>query len=225
MDPANDDLELCAAGHPDPRVHHAGFNLDHPYLEQCWAPILGPSGVAVLRHLPVLWAEDEPAHIGAGDLARSVGLGGGTGANSRLQHTLDRTTRFGLAIWIEPGRALRVYTEIPPLDPHRLARLPERSRQAHDRLPTNHIDQHHHPRRAGTDPDVHHRTPRPPPAPTGPRTPFIRGHPMAHQRHHGHPRQPIGTAVSVASEGQIPRSHICRFPYGKPAGGRGRAVS
>lgn len=141
MYPAHDDLEFSAAGHPDPRVHHAGFNLDHPYLEQCWAPILGPSGVAVLRRLPMLWAEGEPARIGAADLARSLGLGRGTGANSRLQHTLERTTRFGLSTWIEPGRTLRVYTEVPPLEPHRLARLPEWSRRAHDRLLTNHIDQ------------------------------------------------------------------------------------
>ncbi|HXH59446.1 hypothetical protein [Iamia sp.] len=141
MERAPYDLEFAAADHPDPKVRHAGFSLNHPYVEQCWGAVLGPSGVAVLRRLPVLWADHEPARIPAGELARSLGLGRGTGANSRLQHALDRTTRFGLADWTEPGRALRVYTEVPPLDRHRLAQLPDWSHRAHDRLLTEHIDQ------------------------------------------------------------------------------------
>lgn len=56
-------------------------------------------------------------------------------------NTPSSTTRFGLADWTEPGRALRVYTEVPPLDRHRLAQLPDWSHRAHDRLLTEHIDQ------------------------------------------------------------------------------------
>lgn len=141
MEPANYDLELAAAAHRDPRVRHAGFGLDHPYMEQCWGPVLGPSAIAILRRLPVLWEESEPARIPAGELARSLGLGQGTGPNSRLQHTLDRIARYGLAAWAEQRRALDVYTEVPPVAPDRLARLPEWSQRAHDRLLTDHIDQ------------------------------------------------------------------------------------
>ena len=31
-------------GHPDPRVHRAGFQLDDPYLERCWREAAGSYG-------------------------------------------------------------------------------------------------------------------------------------------------------------------------------------
>ena len=74
----SDVLELAAAPHPDPRVCRAGFDLTHPYVEQCWGAVIGPSGLAIMRRLPVLWTEREPARIGADELAHSLGLGGGT---------------------------------------------------------------------------------------------------------------------------------------------------
>lgn len=140
MDTTSHDLEFSAVPHPDPRVRYAGFDLGHRYVEQCWGPVLGPSGVAILRRLPVLWATQEPARISSHDFARSLGLGGGSGSASRLQRSLDRTVRFGLAHWVEPGRALRVYTEVPPLGRYRLAKLPDWTRQAHDRLLGDHVD-------------------------------------------------------------------------------------
>lgn len=172
MESSTHDLVVTAAPHPDPRVHRAGFGLDHPYLEQCWGAVLGPTGVAILRRLPTMWAHQEPVRIPAQDLGRSLGLGGGTGPNSRFRHSLDRTVRFRLADWIEPGRALRVYTEVPPLDPHRLAQLPDWSRNAHDRLLTAHLDQLTHrpdPARQITDrlERLQHPQPsRPPATPT-----------------------------------------------------------
>ena len=77
--------------------------------------MIGPSGLALMRRLPVLWTEREPARIGVDELAHSLGLGGGTAQNSRLQRTLECTVRFGLADWGQPGRRLSVYTEVPPL--------------------------------------------------------------------------------------------------------------
>ncbi len=137
----SDALELAAAPHPDPRVRRAGFDLTHPYVEQCWGAVVGPSALAVMRRLPVLWPEREPARLGFYELAQSLGLGGGTGPNSRLRRTLDRTVRFGLAEWAQPGRTLEVYTEVPPLQAHRLDRLPDWSRQAHERLLDRHVEQ------------------------------------------------------------------------------------
>ena len=65
--------------------------------------MIGPSGLALMRRLPVLWTEREPARIGADELAHSLGLGGGTAPNSRLQRTLERTVRFGWPSGSSPG--------------------------------------------------------------------------------------------------------------------------
>jgi hypothetical protein len=121
-------------------VRRAGFDLTHPYVAQWWGAVIGPSGLALLRRLPVLWTEREPARIGADELAHSLGLGGGTAQNSRLQRTLERTVRFGLAECDQPGQTLSVYTEVSPLLGRRLDRLPEWSRRAHDRLLGQHVD-------------------------------------------------------------------------------------
>jgi hypothetical protein len=136
-----DHLELLAAQHPDPHVRRLGFDLTHPYVEQCWGALLGPSSVVVLRRLPVLWADQEPAQVPTDELARSLGLGAGTGHNSRLHRTLDRLTRFRLAIWTEPDRALGIYTDVPPLDARHLSRVTTSTQQAHDRLLSRHLDE------------------------------------------------------------------------------------
>lgn len=133
-------LEIAAAPHRDPVIARTGFDLSHPYLEQCWAPSLGPSAVLLLRRLPILWHEREPAVVPVDELARSLGLGASRGAHSRFNRTLRRIVDAHLAVWAEPGIRLDVYLELPPLPPSRLARLPSWSRQAHDRL----LDQHLH---------------------------------------------------------------------------------
>lgn len=133
-------IELTPAPHPDPRVHRAGFGLTDPYVEQCWGAVAGPSTVLLLRRLPILWAERAPALLHGEDLGLMLGLGPGTTPNSRLARTLERTVRFHLAEWEEPGRSLRVFTEAAPLSPGQLERAPAWTRQAHDRLLDAHLD-------------------------------------------------------------------------------------
>lgn len=146
-------LELAAVAHPNPKVRQVGFGLSHPYVEQCWGAVVGPSSVAITRRLPVLWTQQEPAHIPVDELARSLGLGAGAGRQGRLQRSLDRLVRFSLATWREPGRALDAYTEVPPLSGRQLDRLPAWSRRSHDRLLSDHLDQlatgHDHHRDTG----------------------------------------------------------------------------
>jgi hypothetical protein len=132
-------LELHALAHPDPRVRRLGFALHDPYVEQCWGAQLGPSGITILRRLPVLWRDAEPALVNAEDFARSVGLGGGSGVNSRFHRALDRLNRFGFAEWTGPDR-LGVYTEVGPLSPRQLSQLPACTVDAHDRLLGRHLD-------------------------------------------------------------------------------------
>jgi len=133
-------IELHARPHPDPRVRRLGFDLTHPYVEQCWGAVIGPSAVVILRRLPVLWAQHEPAQFPADALAASLGLGLGAGQNGRFHRSLERLSQFRLAEWIERGTALAVYTEVTPFSASRVARVPEWTREAHERLLGAHLD-------------------------------------------------------------------------------------
>jgi len=132
-------LTFTPVDHPDARVQRLGFDLADPYVEQCWGPVIGPSATLLLRRMPTLWTERVPATITHEELARSLGLGAGTGTNSRLVHAIDRAVRFGFATWHDEGRSLDVRLKAPGLDPHRLQRLPEWTRQAHERLLDAHV--------------------------------------------------------------------------------------
>ena len=81
-------LELQALPHPDPKVRRFGFDLTDPYVEQCWGAVVGPSGIATLRRLPVLWTHQESAHMPPDELARTLGLGPGTGLRGRFNRAL-----------------------------------------------------------------------------------------------------------------------------------------
>ncbi len=132
-------IDLHAVPHPLGPVHRAGFGLDHPYLEQCWAPVVGPSSVLLLRHCVSLWQEATPARVVAEDLARQIGLGRGTGRHSPMWHTIERLVKFRFASMAIPGE-LEVYTEVPPVSGHQLDRMPSWSRRQHDRLLGQHLD-------------------------------------------------------------------------------------
>jgi hypothetical protein len=133
-------LEIQALPHPDPRIRRLGFDLTHPYVEQCWGAVLGPSGVALLRRMPTLWAEHEPARFPTAELGATLGLTGGTGDQSRFARTLERLTYFDLGAWTDQGSVLSIYTEVAPLTEQRVDRLPEWTRRAHGRLLGEHLD-------------------------------------------------------------------------------------
>lgn len=133
------DLVFTPVNHPDPRVRQVGFDLTDTYVEQCWSAVVGPSATLLLRRLPELWRHQAPAELPAGEFSQSLGLGAGTGPNSRLASTMDRLVRFGLA---RPDRAggLDVFLEVPPLQPRQLERVPEWTRSTHERLFTAHLE-------------------------------------------------------------------------------------
>ncbi len=138
-------VRLHAVAHPSAQVHRAGFGLDHPYIEQCWAPLLGPTSVLLLRRLPVLWQAHAHVEIEIGELARSLGLGASTGRHGSLQRTLDRLVRFHFAV-SEGPLDLGVFTEAPPVPTRRLDRLPQWCQNRHAHLLGEHLDrlaQHH----------------------------------------------------------------------------------
>ncbi len=98
-------IDLHAVAHPSTQVRRAGFPLDHPYLEQCWAPLIGPSSVLLLRHCVSLWRDATPARVPTEDLARQIGLGRGTGRHSPLWHTIERVVHFRFASDVHSWRA------------------------------------------------------------------------------------------------------------------------
>ncbi len=138
MEPT-DTVRFHAASHPSPEVRRAGFPLDHAYVEQCWAPVLGPTSILLLRRIPLLWQDDLAPVIAADELAASIGLGRSTGRNGSLWRTLERVVRFRFATVAAPGE-LDVFTEVPPLRQDDLRRLPAWSRRRHDHLLGAHLD-------------------------------------------------------------------------------------
>lgn len=133
-------LTIHAVPHPEPHVGQVGFPLDHPYVEQCLSAVIGPSCTLLLRRLPLLWREHEPAVIDTSDLSRSLGLGGNTRhKNSRFWRSIERFTQYGLATLSQPD-VLEVYVTVRPLGPLKVRQLPEWSQQVHHRLLGEHLD-------------------------------------------------------------------------------------
>jgi hypothetical protein len=132
------------AGHPrgappQPKVRRVGFALDDPYVEQVWAGVIGPSALLVLRRLPAMWCEREPAVADLRELGQSLGLGPSLARTGRTRRTIERLVSFGMAHWL-PGDELGVRTHVTPLNARLLARLAEWTRQVHDRLLGMHLD-------------------------------------------------------------------------------------
>ena len=106
-------IELHATPHPVPALRRSGFALDHPYLEQCWGPLIGPSSVALLRHCAARLAEaGGPVRVSTADLAAQLGRKPARGAHSPLWHTVDRLVRFSFARSSEDHARLAVYTSV-----------------------------------------------------------------------------------------------------------------
>ena len=132
-------VRLHGVPHPAAPVRQAGFPLDHPYLEQCWAPIIGPTSVLLLRRLPTLWRQDLSIEVDVADLAHSLGLGRSTGSSGPMRRTLSRIATFGFAA-ASGDVDLDVYTEAPPLNQRQLDRVPAWTRDRHHDLLGRHLD-------------------------------------------------------------------------------------
>ena len=124
--------------HPNRAVHQAGFGLDHPYIERCWAPVVGPSSVLLLRRFPELWRDAVPASVDFDEFSRTLGLGRSTGRHSKLARTIDRLVTFGFARRAEDG-SLEVFTTVRPVPENQVARLPRWTQDAHEHLLTSHL--------------------------------------------------------------------------------------
>jgi hypothetical protein len=135
-----DVLLFHALPHPKDRVQQVGFPLDHPYVEQCWVGVIGPSSTLLLRRLPAMWQEAMPAEVVVSDLALSLGLRGRVDHwQATMWRTLDRLRAFGFATPVEDG-SVGVYMHVPAVPERLRARLPVWTQEAHDRLLAGHLD-------------------------------------------------------------------------------------
>jgi hypothetical protein len=134
-------LRFTPVDHPDSRVQRVGFDLRDPYVEQCWSAVVGPSSTLLLRRMPDLWAINPPGEIEATELSCSLGLGLGVGDRSRLMSTMNRLVQYRLARPVPDGAGLEVFRQVSPLTPHQLGRVPQWTRDTHERLLDTHLEQ------------------------------------------------------------------------------------
>jgi hypothetical protein len=87
---------LVAPGDP------TGYPITHPYIENLYLPIIGPSTYVLLRLLD-RFADHNPDTftIALDDLAHRIGLGN-NGTTNRTTHTIDRLCAYRLAARTQP---------------------------------------------------------------------------------------------------------------------------
>ena len=74
-----------------------GWDLNHPYVETFWLPVIGPTSTLMLRYVGHNAQTSEYTKFDTTELATCLGLGGGgTGRNGPVAKTIKRLTRFGL---------------------------------------------------------------------------------------------------------------------------------
>lgn len=116
----------------DPVIETVGHAPRSAYAETYWLPVIGPSALWALRRLSA-WAEAEPTGVAVAlaELAKELGLGGGTGRNAPMVRTLARLVVFQMAQIDETRDALAVLRQVPPLARRHLLRVPDHLVERH----------------------------------------------------------------------------------------------
>lgn len=103
------------------------------YVERVWLPILGPTATLAVRLLAELVEEARgDVTVRVADLTQALGLGAATGERSAFARAVRRLDRHRLVQ--VAGNGLIVRTELQPVSPRDLARLPTFVQNVHHRL-------------------------------------------------------------------------------------------
>jgi hypothetical protein len=131
------DIRLIRRPHANPMVRACGIEPTDPYIEWCWLPVVGPSTLALVRHVAELTSPSGEARIHFADLGRLLGLGAvdAPSRNNKLVRTLSRAEQYGLAFtslgvpgeWMTFG----IHDQVALVPARLLHRLPEVARQRH----------------------------------------------------------------------------------------------
>ena len=146
-----------------------GHEARSAYVERFWLGLLGPSSTWLWRRL-VRGLDECPSgyRVQLADTARALGLGAGTGRNSMIVRSLERTIQFGAARY--DGKALEVRTHLPTLTHRQVRRLPPAVQAAHaqwrddDLSPSAPDPGREHPSTRPATAGSPHRSPYPPAA-------------------------------------------------------------
>ena len=123
---------------PDAVIDRLGFPPQSPYSELCWLPRLGPSATVAYRRLAgTLAHRPDGFTVDVAELAASLGLGRGTGAQSPLARTLRRLVAFDLASFVDEG-TYALLRRIPPLSRSQLRHLSAELQRTHHVLLERH---------------------------------------------------------------------------------------
>jgi len=118
---------------PDPEVEAYGFHARSPYVEFCYAPLIGPTTLLTLRAVAAMVeAAGGPVTVELAEFAKSLGVSAGTGRNSVIRRTLTRLESFGLAVAVPGGYAVRQV--VPPLSRRRVDQSPPSVQRIHQHL-------------------------------------------------------------------------------------------
>src|SRR5918995_2432605 len=131
------DIRLLRRPHTNLMVRACGIDPADPYLEWCWLPVVGPSTVALVRHVAELTSTSGETRIPLSDLGRLLGLGAVDvpSRNNKLVRTLGRAEQFGLAFTNVgvPGETVTfgIHSHLALVPTRLLDRLPEVAMKRH----------------------------------------------------------------------------------------------
>jgi hypothetical protein len=124
--------EIVVVPWEDPVVEALGHWPGDPYIDLVWLGILGPSTSWLWLKLARICAAAPSTRVDVVDLAVSLGLGEGLGANAPLPRSLGRLVQFGCAH--RAGETFAVRRALPHVAQRQLSRLSWSARQAHEHL-------------------------------------------------------------------------------------------
>jgi hypothetical protein len=131
------DIRLIRRPHPNPMVRGSGITPTDPYLEWCWLPVVGPSTVALVRHVAELTATTRETRIPIADLSQLLGLRrvvDPSARNNKLVRTIIRAEQFGLgftSLGVPEGATFGIHDHVALVPARLLERLPEAAWQRH----------------------------------------------------------------------------------------------
>ena len=123
---------LTVVARPDTVIEAHGHRPGSAYVEGVWLGVLGPSATWAWQRLARIATTRPGLTIDSVDLATSLGLGEGLGANAAISRTLGRLVAFDAAQRGADIIAVRV--ALPDLPARRTVRLSPSARFAHERL-------------------------------------------------------------------------------------------
>lgn len=118
----------------DPVVDHKGFNVNDPYIEMFWLPVLGPTATWLYRRMVSgVLTQDDGFIADTAELARSIGVAYTQGRHNPFARALYRCIMFGTAqqVATHPMQTIAVRRSLPLLPHRHLARLPDQLQIAH----------------------------------------------------------------------------------------------